>query len=644
MSKARAIIHLKGEQRREAVRGWVSSVGFEVFEANDAQELGALCERHNPAIVFVEGPLGDPHSVDALSWLRSGGMETPAIIMCGSSFEGRSVARVRGLKPYATCCTFDAAAVQGAVSVVSQSPEMGAVPEHGVLEEYGVEVLLLHALREGFTGQLRLESQGTEKVIFINQGQPVYCSSSILTENFGQMLLRKNVITEIEYNWARKIQQREGIRQGEALVKIGVLKHEALFELLRDQIREKIVNAFGWTRGAFRFEANTHGLHDVTHFALNAVSVVVDGLMRFQVSQGSQDHWRRLSKAWAVRGFDSSTVSVAVNNYLNADARRALQRPQRVGELARKLGWSDPQALAAFEALRLAGYLFFKESPEQLPALVEANEVERIIWSGEPTSIDESIESFVDDDASEVDDAARERQQLSESLWKAYLRVTSTDYFEALGVKRDADQATIVAARDHMLEVYAARHYRPLLDDVRSVNALKDIRAKVRTAAEFLGDPRRRNAYKAQLEPATEPQDERDRYLSAEDAFVAGMSVIEHDPRAACRYFMRATQLNPHEAVYTMYLGWAMYQYADGPEQIQEAQRLITRAIAANPLLDDGYVFLGRVFLERGDIEEAIEQAQTALAFNPGNENAAALLEQLGEKNHFAPLTGQTFA
>src|SRR5690606_41164005 len=61
--------------------------------------------------------------------------------------------------------------------------------------------------------------------------------------NFGQFLLRRDVITEVEYQWARRLQEQEGVRQGEALVKIGVLSRRALYRLLRAQIRQKIVNA-----------------------------------------------------------------------------------------------------------------------------------------------------------------------------------------------------------------------------------------------------------------------------------------------------------------------------------------------------------------------------------------------------------------
>ncbi len=624
MSKARAVVHLEDEARTSAALEWVEGAGYEAIKADDLRELGRRCDEAQPAVVIVEGPLGDQRAVEAIQWLRRGGMGASVVFMCGSNTEGRALAQVKWLEPYAACHSFDGQALGRILEMIAPQAPVGQLPRSGELADVGLEKVLMECLRTGFSGQCHLERQGTTKTIYMRDGKPVYCSSSILTENFGQILLRKGLITEIEYNWARKLQQREGIRQGEALVKIGVLKHEALFEHLREQIREKIINAFGWDGGQYRLEADEQALHDVTHFGFNPIELMVEGGHRFEAKGEAQARWRAASRRWAVRSFDSSAVSRAVERWLPESVKEALEHPCSLHALAEREGWPQSYAGVIFGVLDQAGYLEQSSSQDALPASVRAQEHD---WMAhEPGSMDMHFEEAEDNETLDHDAI----EEMSENLWKAYLRLTSADHFEALGVDPSASVEAIEVARDDLLEICSARRFRPVLDDGRSRDALRGIRSKIRKAAQTLLDPDQRARYEESLKPEQPPEAQRDRYLSAEDAFVAGMNVVEEDPRAACRYFSQASALNPSEAVYTMHHGWAMYRAAEGDEQREEARRQITAAVAANPLLDEGYAMLGQIYFEGGDVDEARDQAQAALIFNPTNGRASQLLEKVG--------------
>ncbi len=632
MIKARAIIHLEDRARSEAAARWVSEAGFEAQIVESARGLGAACEGSPPAVIVVEGPLSGASAVEAVRWLRLGGVRCPAVFVCGSGIEGRALAQVQGVAPFAACGSFEAKALSRVVGAAGRASAPGPLPSSGSLEEIGLEELLAACCAAGFTGLLELERVGTTKTIYLDRGQPVYCSSSIFSENFGQMLLRKGLITEIEYNWARKIQQREGIRQGEALVKIGVLSHETLFLQLREQIREKMINAFAWADGQWSLQAGEEPLHRVTRFWFNPVELLVEGRCRFIVKEDVASAWGAMSGCFGVRSCAATTMSAAADEWLGVEAQGLMGAPVRLEVLADALGWDRERALGSFLALEALGYLLIAQEAAELPSVVATAAQSWPMWGeDDPLSVDEAVE---EEDERETPSA------LSERLWRSYLRLTSADHFEALGVGEEAGVDEILVARDEQLEIYSAARFRPLLGEARLSHALKEIRTKLRVAAETLTDPARRSTYE-EGSGRDQGQGDRDRFLSAEDAFVAGMSMLDAEPRSACRYFTRAAQLNPHEATYEMYQGWSMYRFAETAEQLEEARRHITRAISANPLLDEGYVFLGQIYLDGGDEQEACEQARTALAFNPFNDRAGALLSAASQ-GHQAPMMVST--
>jgi len=72
----------------------------------------------------------------------------------------------------------------------------------------------------------------------------------------------------------------------------------------------------------------------------------------------------------------------------------------------------------------------------------------------------------------------------------------------------------------------------------------------------------------------------------------------------------RAVELNPKNAAALNYLG---YTYAEMGVQLDEAERLIRRALEIEP--DDGFYVdsLGWVYYQRGDYRHAVEQLERAV-------------------------------
>jgi tetratricopeptide (TPR) repeat protein len=626
--RKRASVLLDDAERVGSVMEALRQAGLEGEPLASLRELGRRLDTEPPDLLVLEGPFAEHPGTELLGQLRAAGVGLPALLCCGSETERTAAGQRPALRPYLATARLDPAALAQALGRLLPAPPSSGptLDERGRLSGQRLFGLLLVLLQHAWTGRLVLQSAGTEKTVFLDRGLPIYCSSNILSENFGQMLLRKGVISEIEYEWARKLQLREGIRQGEALVKIGVLNHRDLFGHLRDQIEQKIVNAFGWNDGTYALVAEEGFLDQVTRFALNPVSIAIAGLRRFMAPAELLGVWARLRHRFAVGACDVPEVASSVRQALSPAVLSALHEPQLVADLALAQGWDRLQAAAVFATLESAGFVQLADAPDALPPArgMDLEVSEERDRTGVYRALVETHDHVVIDG-----EQSEDQRRLGESLWKAYLRLSCADYFSVLGVSREAGSSEVVAARDELLDVYSDHRFRSVLDRLQNVRALEELQHKVLLAAETLLDEQRRRAYVSSLPDAAEPP-RRNRVLTAEDEFQAGMSALSAEQGAeALDHFGRALALHPGEPLYMLYDGWSRYLAARGDGERAEGRRQMARAVAANPMLDEGYLLLARAYQFEGNLAEASDQARTALLFNPDNHEARELLHGL---------------
>ncbi|MBI5344004.1 MAG: AAA family ATPase [Deltaproteobacteria bacterium] len=107
-----------------------------------------------------------------------------------------------------------------------------------------------------------------------------------------------------------------------------------------------------------------------------------------------------------------------------------------------------------------------------------------------------------------------------------------------------------------------------------------------------------------------------DSRLNAELLFMKAKTALSNKEFGnAIAALKEITDLNPMEAEYWAYLGWAIFQ--SGPGRAAEAERIIKDAIELNNDLDAAWVFLGYIALSRGDEAEAERAFSVAFSKNP---------------------------
>jgi serine/threonine-protein kinase len=109
----------------------------------------------------------------------------------------------------------------------------------------------------GETGLLRFEVPGTIKEIFLVRGAPESVSSSLPSERFGEYLVAKEVLGRGDLELALGMLPHYNGKLGDTLVALGLLRPLDVFRLLSQQVRDRVIDVFGWTEGTFAFFRGT---------------------------------------------------------------------------------------------------------------------------------------------------------------------------------------------------------------------------------------------------------------------------------------------------------------------------------------------------------------------------------------------------
>lgn len=156
-------------------------------------------------------------------------------------------------------------------------PEWG---ESGDLSVTSVPKLLNAYYAARHTGELKLKQDTVVKVIFVEDGQPVYAASNLASERFGRFCVRRGVVSEVDLNRIAALAELEGIRTGEAMVRLGLLAPDQRRELLEEQAREIIWTTFGWARGQYSMTPKKPSRQDLVKLLLFPGELILEGVHR----------------------------------------------------------------------------------------------------------------------------------------------------------------------------------------------------------------------------------------------------------------------------------------------------------------------------------------------------------------------------
>ena len=208
------------------------------------------------------------------------------------------------------------------------------------------------------------------------------------------------------------------------------------------------------------------------------------------------------------------------------------------------------------------------------------------------------------------------------------------DDFQALGITPSASDAEVRAAYEGILRDVPEVEFTAA--NLVHAQRAQRIRNRVEAAFVNLSDAGKRRAYTLMHEEEQQDRNAKpsaERALEGERWFREGKVHLELQRCAqALEAFGMASQLDPEQGEYASHLGYALYLSNPDDEVVRaEATEHIARGIKRSPKSELSYVFLGRIFKAKGDIDVARKIFSKALRIKPDFQPAVQELRLLNK-------------
>ncbi len=460
---------------------------------------------------------------------------------------------------------------------------MVALSEHGPLEETPLPRLLLELYRGRFDGALKLVRDHVGKSFLFREGVPIFAESNLASESLGVQLLDSGRISRAEHARVSEYVRREDCKEGKALLDLQLLKPRELFLSLKEQLRIRVVECFGWNRGEYFLEPTDTPLERAQPFSADVYSLIQEGIEthwspeRVLTALGDRMTRYPLRTARVSRLQTRLRMDAAVESFVDAlDGHHTLwQALQRA---------STSRALAAAWVLDAVDALRYLEAPRadtpdgSPPPRIEVV-VEDAPGARRPAAAPRGAprSKKAAPPKSEDGRAAALRTEI-ESKYEA---LDDLDHYAMLDLEKSADAGAIKrsylrAAKTYHPDALARAHLPP---EVRE--RAGRVFAEIGRAYSVLSDPARRRQYD-ESSGSDQATIDADQIARAENLFLKGEVLLRQGNfRGAIEFLGPAVDLWPEEAAYQAALGWALYKKM--PSDPEGAKRHLERATDLDP-------------------------------------------------------------
>jgi len=327
-------------------------------------------------------------------------------------------------------------------------------------------MLLAKMFAQNATGRIAFRRDDVEKVVFFDQGRPVFAKSTSARDRMGELLVREGKITAAQYERCQTMVAESGRRMGEILVDLGYLKRRELLPAVRRHVEDILYSLFGWDRGTYTITPEKEPCAERIRLSRHPAALILEGIRR------------KLDRSALERliGAPSTVIEVADRERLGGIINMGDLAPEERAALTAIDGQADMLHVAATAGVDVA---------DVLPLAWGLCVLGLATLRRHDTEIADESTALVGETDLAID---RERVRARWDL------VSEADYFALLGVRRDATTFEIRRAYQSARRDFAADCFPP---DLRRELAqeLDDIANVLDEAYRVLRDDRLRVTY-----------------------------------------------------------------------------------------------------------------------------------------------------
>lgn len=415
--------------------------------------------------------------------------------------------------------------------------------------------------RKGYTGSLWIQSGNLWKEIYFDHGLPVGAKSNILKECLGRLLVSSGKLPIDKCEDSLILMKGLKKRQGEALVRMGLIKEEELSELLKFQLKVRLLDLFSWRGGVYSLKEGS-----VQH------ALSLDDSIGKIIIDGVKERYTNLEKE------------------LSPLKGRYLKKSDSFESVVKEFGLEASQ-------VGLDGKL-----------------VDSILSLGkDPVSL---LYAFLLTGALTTAETSEEWERLN----RFYEKIKDKNHFEVLGVDQNCKDIDIKKSYYSLAKVYHPDLYESNPDKkLRSL--ANEVFCQISSAYEVLSDEKSRKEYADRLNRGDLEGDLTmvSRILLAEMEFKKGQAYLRvNNFDGAFNCFQTAVDMNPEEAEFYVYLGWSMYNKpGKTSEDAERGREYVAKGISINSRIAMAYYFLGFIYRVEGNLDAALKEFDRALRYNP---------------------------
>jgi curved DNA-binding protein CbpA len=220
-----------------------------------------------------------------------------------------------------------------------------------------------------------------------------------------------------------------------------------------------------------------------------------------------------------------------------------------------------------------------------------------------------------------------EQTSLKSKIMERAAAITSQDYFQMLGIDRDASAEQVQKSFLQLAKVWHPDRLPPALVDVK--DACSKVFAHLTEANATLTDPKRRTEYMTLLKDGGATPDDQAKIQGIVEAATEFQKAEFHLKRneiaQAYEIAKRVYALDPEQADYLAMITWIEAQRPDwlGREKTLEKIAVLDRCLKMNNNCERAYFWRGMLYKRIDEMSKAMKDFKKAAEINPRNLDAA---------------------